>query len=310
MNLDLNEVILQLIVMISIILVGYIAKRTKILDSDGDKTLSSLVVNITTPFLIIYSMTTMTEVRVLKNIFIVALIYTIIMLITYYVISKIVLFMRDLSLEEKTIYRFSVIFGNIAFIGFPMCYALFGNIGLLYASIASAVQDIFLWTLGVKLISGRKTKGKFSNLLNPNIIAIFIGIVFLILDLQLPAFAQKTFLTIGNTTSPLAFLVVGSGFYGATLQLKTVKRIILPTMIKLLVIPLFATLILINIPSTKQVIKYVILIELSMPCAASMAVMAKNYGRDHRLASQVVMFMIVASIITLPLMVLVIQKFI
>jgi len=307
MNFNFNEVIIQLTVMILIILIGYLAKRIKILNNDGDKMLSSLIIYITSPSLVIYSITNMTEAKVVKNIFIIVLIYAISMLFIYLIPSKIVLLMPNLSSDEKTIYRFAVAFGNTGFIGFPMCYALFGNIGLFYASIVTAVNDIFLWTFGVKLMSGITTKRKLSSILNPVIIATFIGILCHILGIRLPVFAQKTFSTLGNANTPLAFLVIGSSIYGIKQQLITIKRMLLPTLLKMIVIPLFATLIIANIPGIDQIVKNVLLIELSMPCASSVVIMSQIFNRDYRLASQAVVFMILASIVTLPLMALIIQ---
>ena len=82
---------------------------------------------------------------------------------------------------------------------------------------------------------------------------------------------------------------------------------LLPTLLKMIVIPLFATLIIANIPGIDQIVKNVLLIELSMPCASSVVIMSQIFNRDYRLASQAVVFMILASIVTLPLMALIIQ---
>jgi len=302
------EVINQLAVMLLIIAVGFVAKKLKILNEDGDKVLSSLIVNVTTPFLIIFSMSSMPNKEVLENILSIAVMAVCGLLVICFLASRAVFFVKSYSSEEKTIYRFSVIFGNTAFLGFPICYALFGSTGLLYASIYSGIQDIFMWTLGIKIMTGSRHDGKFTRLLNPNIFAIAIGVVLLVTGVQLPAFAQKTLSTVGNATVPLALMVAGSGFPSFKIELGKIKRFFLPVFIKLIAVPLLAVIILSGLPSVDSVAKYVFLLEISMPCAASSVVFARNYDRDHKLASELLMFATFASMVTIPLIVILVKS--
>ncbi|HHW48600.1 MAG TPA: AEC family transporter [Clostridiaceae bacterium] len=306
--MNFAEVINQLAVMMLIIALGFAAKKLKILNEDGDKTLASLVVNITSPLLIIFSKSSMPSGEVFGNVLAIAIMTVCSMLFSYFLASRAVLFVKSYSNEEKTIYRFSTVFGNASFIGFPLCYALFGNTGLLYASIYSAIQDVFFWTLGVKIMTGGNFDGKLTKLLNPNIFAIVIGVVILVTGIQLPVFAQNTLSTVGNTTVPLALLVAGSGFQGFMIKSGSLKHFLLPTFLKLAAVPLLAVIILTGLPIIDAVPKYVFLLEISMPCAASIVVFARNYGRDHKLASEIFMFMTIASMVTIPLIVLLIKS--
>ena len=84
----------------------------------------------------------------------------------------------DLSIE-----KFAVTYDNCGFIGVPLGYALFGNIGVIYATVFVAVFHIFCWTHGIMLLD----KGGFQlkKLINPCLIAVIAGMVFFIFQILL-----------------------------------------------------------------------------------------------------------------------------
>ena len=85
----------------------------------------------------------------------------------------------DLSIE-----KFAVTYDNCGFIGVPLGYALFGNIGVIYATVFVAVFHILCWTHGIMLLD----KGGFrlKKLINPCLIAVIAGMVFFIFQIRLP----------------------------------------------------------------------------------------------------------------------------
>jgi len=304
MQISFNEVANQLLVMLIVIALGYIAKKKNILNENGDGILSALVVNITSPFLIVYSMSNSFGAKGLKDAVIIAVVSICILLFSW-AISKIIVLFKFYTKDEQIIYRLSIIFSNASYVGFPLCYGLFGEKGLFYACIYSSVQDIFFWSAGVAVTTGKAGSAKLKGLINPNIIAILAGVVLILSGIKLPDFAQNAFSTVGNATIPLALMLVGSGFCNATLKLSSAKKVILPCLIKLVAVPAIVGIALLPV-NMEPVIKGVLMIEISMPCAASIVVLAKNYGRDYGIASAIVMIMTVLSIITIPLLVFVI----
>jgi len=295
--IDFNEVMKQLFIMTFLIGIGYVVKKVGVLDSNGDKTISGLVVKVTSPFLILYSMSTVSGENVFKN-GITMLLFAVGSISLAYALSRLILCIKGLSVDEKVISRLSIIFGNAAFLGFPLCYGLFGETGLFYASIYSAVQDVFLWTMGVGIVS--REKNKISRLFNINLIAILAGIILLMTGIRFPDFIKDSLMVIGKTTIPLALIIVGSGFYAVKLTLKELKIILMPVILKLVLIPLIAVLAL-SLLNAESIVKYILLIELSMPCAASIVALCTNYGRDYKFASQTVMISTLISLISIPL---------
>lgn len=302
MQVDFSEVIIQLLVMMFIIVTGMAAKRFRILDDHGDRVISSLIVNITTPALIISAMTLELDPQIAKNILIITVL-TLFVLGFAWFFSKFAARGEHLTEDEARVYRFATIFGNASFLGFPLCYALFGRLGLLYASIYSAVQDIFFWSAGVSIMSdGKKEKG-FSNMLNPNLVAIAIGIIILFTNIKLPVFLDSALSSIGSATMPLALMMVGSGFSSFDFSFGGIKSILKVVLSKLLIMPIIVGLLLFKLP-IDDLVKYVLLLEFAMPTAASSVVMARNFDRDFTLASKLVMATTLISMITIPLLIL------
>ena len=74
-------------------------------------------------------------------------------------------------------------------------------------------------------------------------------------------------------------MLVGSGFYRANISFKDLKGISLPAIFKLLLIPAMVGVVLYFV-NIDPVIKTVLLLQISMPFAASEVALAQNYGRD------------------------------
>lgn len=302
MDINLQEVVNQLLVMVLIIGTGYGARKIGILDEHADRYLSKLVVNITLPALIIFGMTSKTEADMTKNLPIIILIASVAIISAYFV-SRILIRAKNNNNEELSIYRFCSVFGNTGFLGFPLCYGLFGSTGLLYAAIYSSTQDLFFWSLGVKIISKESKALNFKKFINPCIVAAVFGIVMLFFKLKLPDFLNDTVSAIGNVTVPASLMVVGSGFCNVSISFKKIKKLLAISSIKLLLIPAAALIILSFLP-LDNILKTVVLIEVAMPCSASAVTVAKNYERDYIKASEIVMTMTLFSLITIPLILL------
>ncbi|NMA95837.1 MAG: AEC family transporter [Clostridiales bacterium] len=301
MTIDFSEVIIQLLIMLTIIITGIIAKRFKILDDHGDRVISSLIVNVTTPALIISAMTLDLDPQIIKNIIIITFLTLFVLVLSW--IFSIYMIKKDDKIEDANrVYRFAIVFGNASFLGFPLCYALFGKIGLLYASIYSAMQDIFFWSAGVSIMTGGKGKKRFTNMLNPNMAAIVIGIIILFANIKLPVFLDSALSSVGDATMPLALMMVGSGFSRFSLDAEGLKSMAKVILSKLIILPIIVGALILKLP-IDDIVKYVLLLEFAMPTAASTVVMSRNFDRDYTLASKLVMITTLISMVTIPLLI-------
>ena len=100
---------------------------------------------------------------------------------------------------------------NTIFIGLPL------NIALPYFLIYYITNTISTWTLGVYImtsdsVGGKKkegTKFDWKKLLPAPLVGFLIALVFLLLGISVPAFAENTLTYIGNIVTPLSLIYIG-----------------------------------------------------------------------------------------------------
>jgi predicted permease len=213
----------SLITLVVCLLFGYIGRKVKIINDEADGTISILLVNIALPSLVLTSMLhNPFSFELLQNSLIVLVAMAVIFLAGYFlgaIFSKI---MRIIG-GKKYIWQFSLAFPNVIYLGFPITQAVFGEEALIYTSMAAVVFNILVFTLGLQLIraggeadeqpkSGRpkiKTRLKQA-LLTPPLVAVYIGFLFFLTGFRPPLQILDGIGMIGNMTTPLAMLVVGS----------------------------------------------------------------------------------------------------
>ena len=76
------------------------------------------------------------------------------------------------------------------------------------------LQNIFIWTHGAAMYQGKRQKSRKallkSALLNPNIIASFVGLLLFISQISLPLLVTQTFDYITALNMPLSMIIIGT----------------------------------------------------------------------------------------------------
>lgn len=231
-------------------------------------------------------------------------------------------FVRSKS-DRATIIKNAGYLGNCGFMGIPFLQMLFGNGNndvLIYAAVIIVVFNLFNWTLGVFTISGDKKQISVKKiLLNPVIIAIILGFV-LFVTVQKPfvqilpegtvwhSILEKVLLAIeafSDMVTPLSMFVIGLRLSTVSLkQLFLDKDAYLVCLIKLILMPMITILVVAFLPVSNMV-KYAIFLMLAMPSATSTSLFAVMYDKESNFSTVCVLLTTVLSIITIPVMFLV-----
>lgn len=210
--------------------------------------------------------------------------------------------------DMKSVLRYTMVFSNAAFMGFPVVDALFGRTGVFYASIYLIPYRILMWTLGVALFVKGGSKDNLKKiLLNPSIIATFLGILIFLLPVKVPTVLNNAFDMVGSTTTPLSMIVIGALI--ADVKLKEVfsgYAIFYLSFIRLIALPalVFVILKLFNMDSTVVNIMTVL---TAMPAGTMSAMLSERYGGNSSFASKCVFVTTVLSTATIPLIVMLIK---
>lgn len=295
-------VIEQVLVLAILMLVGYIGGKTGVLKDNENKAMTVILTHIAMPALIIsafnlgYSKDTL---KAIITVFIVSFIAHILAAI----IAKFA-YMKYPK-EQNVVLRFGNTFSNSGFMGIPFVFALFGEKALLYGSVYMIPFHILLWTYGEGLLRRGKEKFTIDKFIkNPAIIAILVGLVIFIANIKLPRVINQPVSMLSSITSPLAMIILGERI--SKLSFKEIigeKVIYYACFIKLLLTPLVMFFIL-SFFDIEPLIKNIIVIMQSLPFAVLTVVLSQKHERDADLASKVTVISHVFSVITIPIVAL------
>lgn len=304
------EVINSLCMIFIMIIPGIIFRKKGLIDSNQSKGISTVVVNLTWPCLVIDAMQVKFSQEIFKRsqyIFVIVLLVFAIAFIVGFLLVK----MLKIKREQGGIFAFMLVFANTGFIGIPVINALYGKEAVFYASIIEMVNDIMLFTVGVMLIqlsAGIKTKISFKEFLTPGMIGVVIGYVMFLCNFQLPGFLGHSVNIIGAATTPLTMFVIGIQI--GELKIKDLLgnvSIYVMSFVKLLIIPIIALLIMRFIFDDTSLLAKVLIISFAMPVAACTTIFSQQYNADVSFATKGVLLSTVLSVATIPIFVMILK---
>lgn len=303
--MDIQVILMQMIQLFLVIALGYFLFKMKLFDIELNKKLTTLLLTVTTPAMIVSSVLSTTVTQGLNDIlFVFGLGFAIYLIMP--VLGFLIVKVMRVPLPQQGLYIFMTVFSNIGFMGFPVMKAIFGNEAVFFTAIFNMIFNLFVFTVGVVIMNygtGQKVKLNPKNLLSPGVIASLVALVIYFTGIQLPDVFSSTITMIGDITTPMAMLLIGSTL--ATIPLKEVFteiRIYPYTIIKQIIVPILAYPIL-KIFVGDPLILGIALIMISMPVANSAVLFATEYEGDISLAAKTVFMTTLLSVITIPLIV-------
>lgn len=300
--MHIQVIVNQMIILFLVIIVGYIANKVGILDKSQNQKLSSLILNITCPALILSSVfeTKSGDFKTVIQIFIISIAIYIVLPFMGILFGKIL----KVPKEDRNLYQFMTIFSNIGFMGYPVIQSIFGTQALFFAAICNMIFNIFCYSYGIYLMSGcDKLSFDFKKIINPGIIFSIIAVIIYLTKWQMPQIIGETSSLIGATTTPLAMMLIGSSL--ADIPPKEVindVRIYLYTIIKQIVMPILFWWVLKFIVFDKVVLG-VLVILVAMPVGSITVMFCNQYKGNIDLASKSIFITTLASVFTIPTLV-------
>ena len=293
---------------------GFFARKKGIIDDVASKRLSTLIIKIGQPMMIISALT---EAEFSYENLGDGFLYIGIGIIFHAVMGGLafILCKGFKDLDERKITEFSLMFVNGGFIGFPILEALFGAKGLFLAAFFNISFHLFIWSWGVAILARKRSDIKLTVrkiFINLGSIPCLIGVLIYMLVIPfpsfvLPAFLSKFFLYLSNLCTPISVLITGALL--ATRSPKQIfgsGKIYYFSAMKLLVLPLIVCVIckLIGLP---QDMTLFVTVEAALPAASSITMFSEIYGLNSGYASQTVGTSSLLSVGTLPLVLLAAQ---
>ena len=291
---------------------GFFARKRGIIDDVASKRLSTLIIKIGQPMMIVSALT---EAEFSYENLTDGFIYIGLGMILHALLGVIAFLLckgfRDL--DERKITEFSLMFTNGGFIGFPIMEALFGAKGLFLAAFYNISFHLFIWSWGIAILARKRSDIKLTVrkiFINLGSVPCLIGVLIYMLAIPFPGFALPAFLSkfmmyLSNLCTPISLLITG-----ALLATRTPKQIFGSGKIyyfsamKLLAIPLVICVLgkLLGLPHDMVLFATV---EAALPAASSITMFSEMYGLNSGYASQTVGTSSLLSVGTMPLLLLI-----
>ena len=200
---------------------------------------------------------------------------------------------------------------NTIFVGLPINQALFGDASIPYVLIYYMCNTTFFWTLGTYLIQ-RDGEGEaqfdlktsLKKVFSPPLMGFLLGLVMVMLQIKLPAFLASDLQYLGNLTTPLSMIFIGlSVSHVGVKQLVLGKDQLLILLGRFLVAPLLMASIVYWLP-LPSLMKQVFIIQSAMPVMTNAPVVARLYGADSDYAAVMVTETTLATMVVIPILML------
>lgn len=293
------DTLCEMLVILFAMAMGFLAHRLGYFNAETDQRLSKVILNLTMPAMIVAAVITgdtLPELREVLAVLEVAAVFYLLEMVFALIAPRLL----GGTPGQRGVWRFGLVFGNIAFIGYPVATALFGSGALFYAVILAMPFNLLSYTLGPLMLAGAK-RFRWRQLVTPCTVAAVLGLFFALTRLRPPAIVGECLAFVGDVTVPLSLLVVGSLLAGLPMgQVFKSPRLWCFSVLRLLVLPtaLYFLLRPLNLDPT---LLGIVVIEMAMPAAINGSMLCLEYGGDKETMAQATFLTTAASIITIPL---------
>ena len=256
---------------------GYLLFRGKKITAEGSKALANILIYLSLPAVIINGFLVDRTGEHLLGILWSGAAAAALLLLSI-LISRLI-FRRD------AIASFASSFSNPGFFGIPLIIAFLGQESVFYVACFIAFLNVGQWTYGVSILTGQPIRQGFQlkKLIRaPFIIAILIGLFLFLTQLRPPQLLQSCLTTVAGLNTPLSMFTVGVYLAQADIPRMIRRRqLYLVAFSRLLLIPAVSLLLLTLLPASLYSMKMALLLAISCPVGANVAVYAQLHGKDY-----------------------------
>lgn len=298
-------VFLKIAAIFAMTAIGFTASKTGVLPAESKKYLSNLLLFITSPCMIIGSMTSQTLDAHTFELMIQIVAGSFIFFLAAMAVSFLIVKLMRCDREDAGVLMVIITAVNTGFMGFPVTKAIFGNTYFFLMVIQNIVLNIYIYSMMVYQMNYgfRKKegiKGMLMPMLNMCTYALIIGLVLMLLKVQLPDILADFINTIGDATIPVSMIVVGVQLSESSIgKMLTNKRLITASLCNVILIPALTFLAVNWLPLAPES-KLILIFAAAFPCAVVSTAIALKENRNAALMAEGVAMTTLLSMGTLP----------
>ena len=286
----LQVVFTNVLILFMLLFLGYLIGIKKIVAHSSINDLTNLVVDVSMPCTIALSMVRPFDARLLGDaikVMVAILIFQLVLSGLAYYATKIL----KVNPSKSGSWIFALVFSNNAFVGYPLMYALYDNDGLFLMAMGNVVQNVLIFSLGIKLITlnyNLKDHIRLRHIIfTKQNIAVVVGMFIFFLQIPIP--------------EP----VVGMSLSRYDVRnMFTDKEAYRLTIIRMVLLPLVMVVIfkILGINVNQNLPLAILFFTAALPAPAFTTIMAERYNTSIEFSSKCVFLTTVLSILTVPIL--------
>ena len=268
-----------MVVLFIIVVLGYALCKLGYMGEDFDRKLSSIVVDVTCPLLILSSVMgeSLPDRTLILPLLGVGFLTYVLLLVFGFFVPRLIAADRD----DQGMIGFALMFANVGFIGYPIVSSIFGAKAVFYAALLNMPNTFFIFTAGVMLVKGEYSVRKLNLklLFSPAMIAAFVAALLVALDVHTPEIVARPVTMVGNITVPAALMIIGSSM--ARLPLHDMigsPKVYVASVVRLGVVPL-SLYFLFKVCGVSDIVNEINTVVIAMPVASFGTMFCMKYGR-------------------------------
>lgn len=303
--MDFSALLSKLVILFTMMLVGYFCAKGKILGPDFTKSASWLTLNVFMSSSIINAVTAKSIEMNFREVLVILGVAAL-SLVLMYAVSRALVELLPFPPERKNLLELLMSVTNNMFLGLPVAVAIFGDgPAALYMSLSCLPFNAILYTYGVSRLRGQKNLRPadfLRSVLSPPLIATLIAILLLVCPIRVPSVAVELISTLSGATVPVSMLVVGASLGRVSLldafREKSLYFVVFERLILMPVI-VWGVLMLMNV---ERVLRGTMVIMAGCATGVAVTALAITYGKDGEYTSQGILMSTLLSMVTMPLM--------
>lgn len=284
----------------AMILVGMFLRKRGIIDESGKKCLTDLCVNVIIPCSIVKSCLVAFDPGLIRTGGLLLAVGFALQLLCV-VLNKFLY--NRYGEQQKKVLQYCTLVSNGGFLGNPVAEGVYGDIGLLYASLFLIPMRVVMWSMGTSyFVAGDTDKKKvIKNVLtHPCLVAVYIGLFLMFTQIPLPGVVEKAVRSIGGCNSAITMFLVGTILAEVKLRDLVDGTALVYSVLRLGILPLIAWGVSLAV-GMEPVATGVAVLMTGMPAGATAAIFAARYNSDAPFAARCVVLSTLFSMLTIPL---------
>jgi len=282
--------------------IGIFLYKKKIIPDTSTKTLSSLVVDVCNPALVLSSVLT-GNITAGKNDLIKALAFGAVIYAALVILGYLYPVLTGVKKDERRFSNLMMVYTNVGFIGIPVAKAVLPDNAMLYVVVSNIFYALLFYTHGVSVLSGGKEKIDLKKIFSPGTVMALITLLVFWFDLELPEVLSGSVIYIGNATTFLSMCILGIAIARSDLS-KCLHDagIFIYIFFRMLLFPLVVAWTMKQLGAGHEMILAFAML-MSLPVGNLPLIQAEKTGEDTRILSSYITLTTIATLFTTTLVI-------